>query len=84
MLEDLGRFDLVLTAEDGYAEGGIGSQISAALVERAIGTGGRAPMVRALGVPVRFIPQAKPDDILADLGLDGPGLAAEARRMLGR
>jgi hypothetical protein len=35
-------------------------------------------------VPVRFIPQDKPDDILADLGLDGPGLAAEARRLLGR
>jgi 1-deoxy-D-xylulose-5-phosphate synthase len=84
MLEDLGRFDLVLTAEDGYAEGGIGSQISAALVERAIASGRRAPTLRALGVPVRFIPQAKPDDILSDLGLDGPGLAAEARRMLGR
>jgi hypothetical protein len=41
-------------------------------------------MVRALGVPVRYIPQAKPDDILSDLGLDGPGLAAEARRLLGR
>ena len=36
------------------------------------------------GVLIRFIPQAKPDDILSDLGLDGPGLAAEARRMLGR
>jgi 1-deoxy-D-xylulose-5-phosphate synthase len=84
MLEDLGGFDMVLTAEDGYAEGGIGSQISAALVERAVDAGRRAPTVRALGVPVRFIPQAKPDDILSDLGLDGPGLAAEARRLLGR
>ena len=74
----------MLTAEDGYAEGGIGSQIAAALVERAIDGPASRPRVRALGVPVRFIPQAKPDDILSDLGLDGPGLAAEARRMLGR
>ncbi|MBV9952186.1 MAG: 1-deoxy-D-xylulose-5-phosphate synthase [Acidimicrobiia bacterium] len=84
MLEDLLRFDRVLTAEDGYAEGGIGAQLSSALVDRAITAGTRAPMVRALGVPVRFIPQAKPDDILSDLGLDGPGLAAEGRRLLGR
>jgi 1-deoxy-D-xylulose-5-phosphate synthase len=84
MLDDLLRFDRVLTAEDGYAEGGIGAQIASALVDEAITAGTRAPMVRALGVPVRFIPQAKPDDILSNLGLDGPGLAAEARRLLGR
>jgi 1-deoxy-D-xylulose-5-phosphate synthase len=84
MLDDLLRFDRVLTAEDGYAEGGIGAQLAGALVDKAISTGTRAPMVRALGVPVRFIPQAKPDDILSELGLDGPGLAAEARRLLGR
>jgi 1-deoxy-D-xylulose-5-phosphate synthase len=84
LLEDLMRFDVVLTAEDGYAEGGIGSQISNALVELGIESGRRAPMVRALGVPVRFIPQAKPDAILSQLGLDGAGLTAEARRLLRR
>ena len=29
-----------------------------------------------LGVPDQYIPQAKPTQILSDLGLDGPGLAA--------
>jgi deoxyxylulose-5-phosphate synthase len=35
--------------------------------------------VRVLGVPTRFIDHAKPDSILAELGLDASGIAAEAR-----
>jgi deoxyxylulose-5-phosphate synthase len=34
-----------------------------------------------LGVPTRFIPQAKPDRILAALGLDADGIAATVRRL---
>ena len=37
------------------------------------------PQVRVLGTPIAYIPHGKPDDILADLGLDAAGLAAEAR-----
>jgi len=37
-----------------------------------------------LGVPSRFIPQAKPERILAQLGLDADGIAASARAALGR
>ena len=33
------------------------------------------PPVCVLGVPRRYIPQGKPDGILAELGLDGPGIA---------
>ena len=84
MLDDLGRFDLVVTAEDGYARAASGRRSPRRWSSRPSTGGRRAPTVRVLGVPVRFIPQAKPDDILADLGLDAPGLAAEARRMLGR
>ena len=80
----LGRFDLVVTVEDGYARAASGRQSpqrwSSGPSRRRARPDGRA----VLGVPVRFIPHGKPDDILADLGLDGPGLAAEARRMLGR
>ncbi|MDA8399040.1 MAG: hypothetical protein M0008_03175, partial [Actinomycetota bacterium] len=36
---------------------------------------GRVVPIRALGVPLAYIRQASPDKILADLGLDGPGIA---------
>ena len=35
--------------------------------------------VEVLGLPSRFIPQGKPDRILAQLGLDATGIAAAAR-----
>jgi hypothetical protein len=35
-----------------------------------------------LGTPVAFIAHGKADDILRELGLDGPGVAGEARRLL--
>ena len=39
---------------------------------------------RVMGVPTRFIPHAKPDVILANLGLDVAGVVAEARKALAR
>jgi deoxyxylulose-5-phosphate synthase len=35
-----------------------------------------SPAVLVLGVPDRYIPQGSPAGILAELGLDGPGIAA--------
>ena len=83
MLDDATGFDLVVCVEDGYVDGGIGSQVGAAITERVIGTD-RRPLVRALGVPVRYLQHGKPDAILADLGLDADGVAAEVRRCLSR
>jgi deoxyxylulose-5-phosphate synthase len=40
--------------------------------------------VRTFGVPTRFISQAKPDAILAELGLDAAGIAASIRAAAGR
>jgi deoxyxylulose-5-phosphate synthase len=40
------------------------------------------PPVCVLGVPPRYIPQGKPDGILAELGLDGPGIAAAVTQAL--
>ncbi|MHB1989041.1 MAG: hypothetical protein ACYCSF_13865, partial [Acidimicrobiales bacterium] len=34
------------------------------------------PRIVTLGVPTTFLPHAKPDDILAMIGLDGPGIAS--------
>jgi 1-deoxy-D-xylulose-5-phosphate synthase len=81
MLDDAAAFDHVLTAEDGLREGGIGATIALELAHRALGSS-RAPRVEVLGVPTAYIPQAKPDVILAELGLDAAGIAAATRRLL--
>lgn len=76
MLADAAEHDLVVSIEDGLRHGGIGNMIADAV--RGPGT-----QVRVLGVPSEFIPQANADDILTRLGLDGPGVAAEVRSLLG-
>ncbi|MET0902719.1 MAG: 1-deoxy-D-xylulose-5-phosphate synthase [Acidimicrobiales bacterium] len=78
MLADAAAHPAVLTAEDGIRDGGVGSLIADALSRRD----GPSPRVRVLGTPTAFIPHAKPDQILAELGLDADGLAAEARALV--
>ncbi len=82
MLTDAARHRLVVTVEDGLADGGIGSGIDLALAE-LLGAEPK-PEIRILGVPTRYIPHGKPDAILADLGLDGPGVADTVRSLVGR
>jgi 1-deoxy-D-xylulose-5-phosphate synthase len=83
LIEDAARFDLVVTIEDGYREGGAGALIADEVGEATVGTG-RVPRVRVLGVPVTYLAQGKPDAILSQLGLDAAGVAAEVRRSLTR
>ena len=79
MIADAANCELVLTAEDGLRAGGAGSAIRDALANRSEPPSTR---VRVLGVPTDYIPHGKPDAILAQLGLDAPGIAAEATRLL--
>jgi 1-deoxy-D-xylulose-5-phosphate synthase len=72
MLEHAAAHPLVLVAEDGVVEGGAGALIASALARRC---GRRAPQVLCAGVPVAYVPHGRAADILAGLGLDGPGLA---------
>jgi 1-deoxy-D-xylulose-5-phosphate synthase len=76
MLADAAQHPLVVTVEDGYREGGAGSMIA----ERVSALGGGPTHV--LGVPVAYLPHGKPDAILAELGLDGHGIAATVRNIL--
>jgi 1-deoxy-D-xylulose-5-phosphate synthase len=80
MIDDAGRHRLVLTAEDGVIEGGVGSLVSGALTRSAgmARQAGRAGSPRAVscGVPLAYLPHGRADDILASLGLDGAGLCA--------
>jgi 1-deoxy-D-xylulose-5-phosphate synthase len=73
MLSDAAGHGLVVTVEDGVRVGGAGSF----LVDAMRGcTAGRLPApVRVLGIPRVYVAQGNPDAILADLGLDGPGIA---------
>ncbi len=78
MVLDASRHRAVVTAEDGMRDGGIGMAIA-----DEIGAVAPAVPVRVLGLPTRFIPHAAtPEEILADLGLDAPGIASAARALL--
>jgi 1-deoxy-D-xylulose-5-phosphate synthase len=79
MLADAADHPVVITAEDGVREGGVGSMIADAISRRA---SGRPPQVRVLGTPIEFIQHGQPDQILADLGLDAAGLTHEARELV--
>ena len=78
MLADAAAHPAVLTAEDGIRAGGVGSLIADALAN----WDGPVPKVRVLGTPTEYIPHGKPDQILAELGLDADGLAREARALV--
>jgi len=80
MIDDAARHPLVITVEDGIREGGAGARIVDELGRHV--TGPDIPRVEVLGTPVAFIPHGKPDRLLADLGLDGPGIAATVRSVL--
>ncbi|MDQ3305570.1 MAG: 1-deoxy-D-xylulose-5-phosphate synthase [Actinomycetota bacterium] len=80
MLADAARHALVVTAEDGIMVGGIGSQIVEGIAERTESR--QSPPVLVLGVPAEYLPHGKPDRILAELGLDGPGIAAATAKAL--
>ncbi len=79
MLDDLATYRVVVTIEDGFRAGGIGSSLASVLGERR---GTEAPQIVTLGVPDAYIPQGTPDVILARLGLDGAGVAASAQAAL--
>ena len=69
MCADAARHDRVITIEDGIREGGVGMSISANISEIS-----GSCRVESLGVPTKFLPHAKPDRLLAQLGLDADGI----------
>jgi 1-deoxy-D-xylulose-5-phosphate synthase len=81
MLADAAAHRLVVTVEDGIRVGGAGSSIADAIA--ALDVGRASPPMLILGVPEAYIPQGKPPQILSDLGLDGPGVAAAISNALG-
>jgi 1-deoxy-D-xylulose-5-phosphate synthase len=80
MLDAAAAAPMVVTVENGVVGGGAGSEIADRIVERAGLL--QAPPVLRLGVPASYLPHGKPDVILAELGLDAPGIAAATLKVL--
>ena len=76
MLADAASHRLVLTVEDGLAEGGVGSSVACRMAETPT-----APRVRVLGLPDVYLPHGDPDELLAAVGLDAAGIVAEVQRL---
>jgi len=76
MMESASSHRLVVVAEDGARRGGTGSAVAIELAERARTSDRPGPDVVVLGTPDAYLPHGSADTILAELGLDGPGLAA--------
>lgn len=77
MLADAASHDAVISVEDGFREGGIGTAIRFVLDDMESDA-----RVTVLGVPIEYFTHAKPGVILERLGLDAHGIAASARRAL--
>jgi 1-deoxy-D-xylulose-5-phosphate synthase len=82
MVVDAGRHDLIVTVEDGVRSGGAGSFIADAVAD--LHESRICPPFLVLGVPTAYIPHGSQDQILAQLGMDGPGVAAAVAKALPR
>ena len=80
MLRSAAGHRLVVTIEDGIRIGGVGMQIMDAIAD--LEESRVSPPVVVLGLPGSFIPQGKPDHLLASLGLDASGIVAAAEKAL--
>ena len=83
MIADAMQHDVVVTAEDGIRDGGIGMTIENTINDTIqTSTGHKRPIVQVLGVPTTFVPTAKPQVILHQMGLDAEGIVAQVLRAL--
>jgi 1-deoxy-D-xylulose-5-phosphate synthase len=82
MVSDAGKHAFVVTVEDGIRNGGAGNFIADAVAD--LNANRQSPPVLNLGVPTAYIPHSKPDRILGQLGLDGPGIAASIFKAIER
>ena len=88
MIDDALRHERIITVEDATRHGGAGTlMVSAVRLTGPRTRSGAFPTTRILGVPRVYLEHHKPDELLAELGLDPEGLAgslhATARRPAG-
>jgi 1-deoxy-D-xylulose-5-phosphate synthase len=82
MLADALAHQVVVTAEDGARLGGAGMFLADTLGRQAAEAGVAPPASSVLGVGRTYVAQGEVDEILSELGLDGPGIAGSVRQAL--
>ena len=82
MIDDAVAHERVITIEDGTRQGGAGTFMVSAVRSRAQELERPFPTTRIMGVPRAYLEHNKPDDLLAELGLDAEGLARAFARLL--
>ena len=82
MIDDALSHDRIITVEDGTRHGGAGTLMVSAVRLRAQELERPFPTTRILGVPRVYLEHHRPDDLLAELGLDPEGLAQAFTRLL--
>jgi 1-deoxy-D-xylulose-5-phosphate synthase len=80
MIAHAGRHDLIVTVEDGVRSGGAGSFIADAVAD--LHETRSCPPLLVLGEPTAYISHGIQEQILAQMGLDGPGIAAAIAKAL--
>lgn len=69
ILEEASKYSVIVTVEDGTVKGGLFGAVSEFFAGRA-----DAPVIKAVGIPDRFIPQAARDEQLRECSLDTESL----------
>jgi 1-deoxy-D-xylulose-5-phosphate synthase len=82
MIDDALNHERIVTVEDGTRHGGAGTLMVSAVRSRATELERPFPTTRILGVPRAYLEHHHPDELLAELGLDPPGLASAFTRLL--
>ncbi|PFG35527.1 1-deoxy-D-xylulose-5-phosphate synthase [Flavimobilis soli] len=78
LVKSAGEHDLVVTIEDGLADGGVGALVR----ERAAEAGVRTP-VHTVGLPTAFLPHASREQVVEGNRLTVPDITADVLRILG-
>ncbi len=82
MIDDALEHQRIMTIEDATRHGGAGTLMVSAVRNRAQDLRRAFPTTRILGVPRAYLEHHRPDELLAELGLDPEGLASAFARLL--
>ncbi len=82
MIDDALNHERIITVEDATRHGGAGTLMVSAIRSRAQDLSRPFPLTRILGVPRAYLEHNKPDELLAEIGLDPEGLAGAFTRLL--
>ena len=69
ILEEVSKYSVIVTVEDGTVKGGLFGAVSEYFAGRT-----DAPVIKAVGIPDRFIPQATREEQLRDCSMDTESL----------